>query len=142
MSLMLVRRIGPGEEAIVLGAPELFDEILEPAGVRAYLGDDRNMFLMAFEDGAAIGFLRGTEMDQLKSERRQMFLYEIEVAERFRRQGVARALISTFLSYCRERRFEEAFVFTDPSNTAAVGLYVSTGGLTETPADRMYVYRL
>lgn len=142
MAPIVVRRLRPSEERLILGAPELFDEPLELAGVRAYLREPRNLFLMAFEGERAVGFLRGTEMEQLKNERKQMFLYEIAVAEDHRRLGVARRLVQEFLHHCRIEGFEEAFVFTDPSNGAAVGLYTSTGAVTETPADRMYVYRL
>jgi ribosomal protein S18 acetylase RimI-like enzyme len=71
-----------------------------------------------------------------------MFLYEIEVRPGHRRRGVGRALITALLNYCRANHFEEVFVFTDPANSAAVGLYRSTGAVTETPADRMFVYQL
>ena len=86
--------------------------------------------------------MRGTELLQLASRRRQMFVYEIGVDKPFRRRGVATALIKALLQDCRERGFEEAFVFTDPANVPAVELYRSTGALTETPADRMFVYPL
>ena len=117
------------------GTPEL------PA-VRAYLADLRNVLLFAFEGSEALGFLRATELLQLSSRRKQMFLYEIAVDEDFRRHGIGKALINTLLKDCRERGFEEVFVFTDPANVAAVELYRSAGAVTETPADRMYVFSL
>jgi ribosomal protein S18 acetylase RimI-like enzyme len=137
-----VRALGPSDAALVLGAAALFDEPPDPASVRAYLADPRNVFLLAMEGGRAVGFLRGTELGQLKSDQRQMFLYEIAVLDDARRNGVGSDLVRTLLRYCRERSFEEVFVFTDPANAAAVALYRSTGAITETPADRMYVYRL
>lgn len=71
-----------------------------------------------------------------------MFLYEVGVEARYRHRGVGRALVEALLSLARRRGFEEVFVFTSPSNRAAVGLYLATGARTETTADRMYVYRL
>ncbi len=139
---MRVRRLLPGDELAVVHAGYLFDETPDVAAVRAYLADLRNILLMAFEGSEALGFLRGTELLQLTTRRRQMFLYEISVDEDFRRHGIGKALITTLLRDCRERGFEEVFVFTDPSNAAAVALYRSTGGVTETPADRMYVFTL
>jgi ribosomal protein S18 acetylase RimI-like enzyme len=139
---MRVRRLLPGEELAVLHAAHLFDESPEVGAVRDYLADDRNILLFAFEGSVAVGFLRGTELQQLANRRRQMFLYEVSVEESFRRRGVATALIQALLQDCRERGFEEVFVFTDPANQAAVGLYRSTGAQTETTADRMYVYPL
>jgi ribosomal protein S18 acetylase RimI-like enzyme len=137
-----IRRLRVGDEGELVRSPTRFDEPADPGAGRDYLADPRNVFLMAYEGEIAVGFVRGTELGQLKSRQKQMFLYEIAVDERVRRRGVARALVEELLAYCRASGFEEAFVFTDPSNVAAVGLYRSTGAVTETPADRMFVYRL
>ena len=133
----------PGDELAVLHAGYLFDDPeVDLAAVREYLADDRNVFLLAYEGSEALGFLRGTELLQLSTRRKQMFLYEIGVDEEFRQRGVGKALINALLRDCRERGFEEVFVFTDPANLAAVALYRATGATTETPADRMYVFPL
>lgn len=139
---MRVRRLLPGDELAVIHAGYLFEEDPDVGAVRTYLTDLRNVFLMAFEGSEALGYLRGTELLQLTTRRKQMFLYEISVDEDFRRHGIGKALITTLLRDCRERGFEEVFVFTDPSNAAAVALYRTTGAVTETPADRMFVYTL
>jgi ribosomal protein S18 acetylase RimI-like enzyme len=139
---MIVRRLSPDEAGEVVRTTLLQDEAPDPRAAAAYLQDSRNVFLVAYEGSEAIGYLRGTELRQLKSAAKQMFLYEIAVDPKFRRKGAGRGLIEFLLGYCRDREFEEVFVFTDPGNTAAVGLYRSTGGVTETSADRMYVYPL
>lgn len=59
-----------------------------------------------------------------------MFLYEIAVLPEFRRHGIAGELIRWLLDFCRERGFEEVFVFTDPAYEAAAKLYQSTGSVT------------
>jgi [ribosomal protein S18]-alanine N-acetyltransferase len=132
----------PGDEGELVRASSLFDEAPDPVAAGSYLTDERNIFLMAYDGERAVGFLRGTELGQLKSQQRQMFLYEIGVAEASRRRGVGRLLIASLLRHCREGGLEEVFVFTDPANEAAVRMYRSTGAVTETPADRMFVYRL
>ncbi|MFZ1022779.1 MAG: GNAT family N-acetyltransferase [Thermoplasmata archaeon] len=139
---MRVVRIPSTGGAEILRASELFDEPPSRSATRRYLGDRRNIFLLAYMGRQPVGFLRGTELRQIHTGRRQMFLYEIAVASRFRRRGVARSLIQRLLRYCRSKNFEEAFVFTSPSNRAAVGLYRSTGAKTETDGDRMYVYTM
>jgi aminoglycoside 3-N-acetyltransferase I len=139
---MRVRRLVRGEEGEVLRAAHLFDEPPDPSAVRSYLEDNRDVFLLACEGDEPVGFLRGTELGQLKSQRKQMFLYEIAVEENSRRRGIGRELVEWLLRHCAERGFEEIFVFTDPANQAAVMLYRSTGAVTETPADRMFVYHL
>lgn len=126
----------------LLRAQALFDRSLSEAAAREYLEDERNVLLFAVEGTTALGFLRGTALGQLASTRRQFFLYEIQVAPDARRKGVGRSLILALLRHCRSSGFEEVFVLTDPSNTGAVGLYRATGAVTETSADRMFVYSL
>lgn len=123
-------------------AAPLFDHPTDARALRAYLGDPRNVFFLASVGGQPAGFLRATSLRQPHTRSPQMFLYEIAVAPGFRRRGVGRALVERLLAYCRRRRYEEVFVFTEPSNRAAVRLYRRTGAVTETPADRMFVYKL
>ncbi|MGP8072627.1 MAG: GNAT family N-acetyltransferase [Thermoplasmata archaeon] len=140
---MHVRRLHPEDMDEVLRAGPLFDQGPEPEAVRSYLADERNVFLLASEGDVPVGFLRGTELLQLKSPRRPMFLYEVGVAEGHRRRGVGANLVRELLRHCTSRGLEEVFVFTDdPANEAAERLYRSTGAATETRGDRMYVYRL
>ncbi len=139
---MKVRTLTVDDIDRVMDAAALFDDPPVRTAVRAYLRHRRNVFLMAEDEGRAVGFLRGTELDQVDTPHRQMFLYEIAVDPRVQRRGVGRALVEALLADCRRRGLDEVFVFTDPGNTAAVGLYRATGAVTETPADRMFVYRL
>ncbi len=139
---MKVVRLGEGDAGRLLAASELFDAPPVGEAVRAYLADERNVVFLAVDSGRAVGFLRGTALNQIASARPQMFLYEIDVAPTHRRRGAGRALVRALLAYCRRHGFEEVFVFTDPANAAAVGLYRSTGAVTETVADRMFVYPL
>jgi ribosomal protein S18 acetylase RimI-like enzyme len=127
---------------VAQAAAPLFEHPADVPALRKYLSDSRNIFLLAVDHGTAIGFLRGTKLDQIHTRHPQMFLYEVGVAPSHRRRGVGRALVEGFLQHCRRLRCDEAFVFTDPQNRPAVALYRSTGAVTETPRDRMFVYRL
>lgn len=139
---MRILRLRPRDVDWLLRSPKLFDDPAERVASRAYLGDPANIFLLAIDGGAGVGFLRGTALRQPHTRRRQMFLYEIAVLPEFQRRGIARALIQRLIRYCPARRFDEIFVFTSPNNRPAVRLYRSTGGRTETDADRMFVYPL
>ncbi len=139
---MRVTRVGSGDVAELLRFKVLSDERVSAGALRSYLRDTRNIFFLAMEDGAGLGYLPGTALRQIRSNRLQMLLYEIGVTAPYRRRGVGRALITALLDYCRSRQFDEIFDLTDPGNLAAVRLYRSTGAKPETPADRMLVYRL
>ena len=138
-----VRRLGVRDAPRLAGPLSgLFDLPPDPSATRGYLADRRNLFLLASFGGTPAGFLRGTTLRQVRTRRPQFFLYELGVTPPLRRRGVGRALIRHLLAFCRARRYDEVFVLTEPANRAAVGLYRATGGRPETPADRMYVYRL
>lgn len=132
----------PSDAHLLQPASCLFDHPVSRAAARAYLNDSANLVLVALDHEGPIGFVRGTALAQLRSARRQMLLYEIEVARAHRRRGVGRALVEALIAYCRRRNFEEIFVITSPRNRPAVALYRSTGAVTETASDRMFVYRL
>lgn len=139
---VIVTRLRRKDASRIARAPHLFDERPDLRAIRSYLDDPRDVFLLASEGSTPVGFLRGTALRQITTRRRQMFLYEIGVGRRYRRSGVGRALVRWLLDYCRKNGFEEVFVLTSPGNRAAVQLYRSTGAVTETKADRMFVYRL
>ena len=54
-----------------------------------------------------------------------LFVYEIEVDERYRRRGIGKELMRTI---AREAGAAEGFVLTEPDNEAANALYASLGG--------------
>jgi ribosomal protein S18 acetylase RimI-like enzyme len=135
-----VARLRVGDAARVLAAAALFDEPPSAVAVEAYLRDPANFLHLATVDGVAAGFARGVRLARLDTERRQIFLYEIGVADRYRRRGVARALFEDLIALGRAERCVEIFVLTELDNDAAIGLYRSTGGVSATSL--MFVYDL
>jgi len=135
-------RLRSGGARRLVRARHLFDGPLDFHATRRYLADRRNLFLLAREGTIPVGYLRGTYLLQTRTTMPQFLLYEIGVAKGYRWRGVGTALVRTMLEYARNAGCEEAFVLTSPRNRAAVALYRSTGGTTETSGDRMYVYRL
>ena len=63
-----------------------------------------------------------------KRETSEMFLYEIEVAEGYRQQGIGKALIEKLIKICLEKGMVGMFVGTSKDNSSARRLYESTGG--------------
>lgn len=111
-----IRRLGPGDESIVRLLAER-----EPQ--TALLADDRTRFFGAFSDGEPIGFAFGYVLPRRHGAPSILFVYEVSVEERHRRQGIARRLMEALLA-----GHDEAFVLTEPDNEAANALYASLGG--------------
>ena len=111
-----IRRLGPGDEDVIRA---LADD--EPQ--TALLADDRTVFVAAFDGETPVGFAFGYVLPRRHGRPTIFFVYEVDVDEGHRRQGVGRRLMEELLF-----GQEEAFVLTDAGNDAAMALYASLGG--------------
>jgi len=108
----------------------------------AFLENYNNYLLVAYIDNDFAGFLYGYEQQRLERKTPMMFLYSIDVLEKYHRLGVGKALINTLKSICTENKFMKMFVITNKSNTAAIKLYQSTGGIEQTDDDTLFSYSI
>lgn len=111
-----IRRLGPGDEDVIRALAEN-----EPQ--TALLSDDRTVFVAAFDGETPVGFAFGYVLPRRHGRPSIFFVYEIDVDERYRRQGIGRRLMEEVL-FGRD----EAFVLTEADNEAAMALYASLGG--------------
>ena len=67
----------------------------------------------------------------------EMFLYELGVAERFRRRGVGAALVEALADLAGERECYGMWVLTDADNDAALATYARSGAHEVPPRDAL-----
>lgn len=116
-----VRRLGP-EDAVVVrkiagGEPQT-----------ALLAAGETIFLAAFDGDEPVGFVFGYELPRRHGSPSILFVYELDVDEGYRRQGLATRLMRELGRIARERGIREGFVLTEPDNDAANALYRSLDG--------------
>jgi ribosomal protein S18 acetylase RimI-like enzyme len=111
-----IRRLGPGDEDVIRA-------LAEDEPQTALLADHNTVFVAAFDGETAIGFAFGYALPRRHGRPTIFFVYEIDVDERYQRQGIGRRLMEELLF-----GQEEAFVLTDAGNDAAMALYASLGG--------------
>jgi ribosomal protein S18 acetylase RimI-like enzyme len=138
-----VRRLAPGDDALVLAAPGLFDNPPRPDATATFLARDGHHLLMAFEDEAdtgapAVGFVSGVETTH-PDKGTEMFLYELSVDEGVRNRGVGRALVSALAVLAQENGCYGMWVLTDEDNPTAVRAYEAAGGQQE-PLTRLIAW--
>ncbi len=124
---MRIERLGPGDDARVLEAGSLFDGPADPTATADFLARPDHYLFVAYEDDAPAGFVSGVLMVH-PDKGREMFLYELAVAEAYRRRGYARALVERLAAAAREADCYGMWVLTDDDNDAAVAAYESAGG--------------
>ena len=123
---MDIRVLRPGDDGLVAAASHLFDGPARPDATARFLAEDGHHLLVAYEDGAPVGFVSGVEVTH-PDKGTEMFLYELAVDEPFRRRGIGRALVERLAALARAAGCYGMWVVTDHDNEAARATYEGTG---------------
>jgi aminoglycoside 3-N-acetyltransferase I len=91
------------------------------------LARDHVIALVATAEGRIVGGLVAYELDKLERARREIYIYDLAVAEPFRRRGVATALIGRLREIARSRGAWVIYVQADYGDDPAVALYEKLG---------------
>lgn len=123
---MELRHLGSGDAEAVASAHELFDSDVRPSWTRRFLEDHNHHLIMAYVEDVVAGFVSGVEMTH-PDKGTEMFLYELEVVERFRRRGYGTALVEALAQLALDRACYGMWVLTDADNRAALSTYARAG---------------
>lgn len=138
MSRCLVRRLGTEQLAEMRGVNRLFatefdDEASYAAApppdsyLRRLLSNEHCVVLCAEAEGAVIGALVAYELEKFEQARSEFYIYDLAVARRSRRQGVATALIEALRAHAASRGGWVIFVQADHVDPPAIALYEKLG---------------
>ncbi|WP_392967376.1 GNAT family N-acetyltransferase [Streptomyces sp. LN245] len=108
-------------------AEYLFDSPVRPEWARRFLDAQGHHLYLAYEGEVPVGFVSGVETVH-PDKGAEMFLYELAVAEPFRRRGTGRALVRELAALARERGCYGMWVAVDAGNDVALATYRSAGG--------------
>jgi ribosomal protein S18 acetylase RimI-like enzyme len=124
---MEIRALGPGDDAAVVAAQQLFDGPARAEATARFLAEPGSHLLVGYVEGEPAGFVSGVEVTH-PDKGTEMFLYELAVGEAHRRRGHGRALIEALEVLAREAGCVGMFVFVDDDNEAGRAAYRSAGG--------------
>ena len=119
---MEIRDVSQGEPDDVVALSHLFDDEAQLDATRTFLADPSHHLFVAFDEGAAVGFVTGVEMTH-PDKGTEMFLYELGVDESARNRGVGTALVTALADAARARGCFGMWVLTERDNVAAVRTY-------------------
>jgi ribosomal protein S18 acetylase RimI-like enzyme len=138
-----VKVLGPGDDAVLMNvAPEVFDNPIDPELTREFLEDPRHHIAVAVDDGLVVGFASAVHYVH-PDKPAQLWINEVAVAPSHQRHGVGKAVLNALFEVGRSLHCTEAWVLTDRTNTAAMALYTSAGGIEgadEGPSDATLGY--
>jgi aminoglycoside 3-N-acetyltransferase I len=95
--------------------------------LRRLLGSDSFIAVVALREGEVVGGLAAYELRKFEQERREIYIYDLAVAEAHRRQGIATALIVALKQLAAARGACVIFVQADPDDAPAIALYTKLG---------------
>jgi aminoglycoside 3-N-acetyltransferase I len=95
------------------------------------LARDHFIALAALEGDAVAGAIAAYVLDKIEQERSEIYIYDLAVAEPYRRRGVATAMINELQRIAAERDAWVIYVQADYGDDPAVALYSKLGSREE-----------
>lgn len=133
-----IRRLGADDAPLVAKLNAMFAEAFDDkesyaaappdeAYCRATLSRPHVIALAAMHGDQVVGGLVAYELDKLERARREVYLYDLAVAEPYRRRGIATRLIGRLRAIAHERGAWVVFVQADHGDDPAIALYTKLG---------------
>ncbi len=97
------------------------------AYLESLLGKSHFIALVVLDGHRVIGGIAAYVLDKFEQERKEVYIYDLAVASRYRRQGIATGLINNLKRIARERGAYVIFVQADAGDIPAIRLYESFG---------------
>jgi aminoglycoside 3-N-acetyltransferase I len=97
------------------------------AYLRGLLEKAHVIVLVARADQQVVGGLVAYELDKFEQARREIYIYDLAVAERVRRRGIASGLIERLRQLAARRRAWVVYVQADYGDDPAIALYTKLG---------------
>ncbi len=97
------------------------------AYLASLLGESHFIPLVALDDKVVIGGLAAYVLDKFEQERKEVYIYDLAVASRYRRRGIATGLINHLRSIAKGIGAYVIFVQADAGDIPAIRLYESLG---------------
>ena len=133
-----VARLGADDLATVRAALDLFGEVFgehwtysedqpDDAWLKDLLGGEDFIFLVASDGSAVIGALAAYVLRKFEQPRKEIYIYDLAVAESRRREGIATVLIAELQRIATAIGAWVIFVQADYGDDPAIALYTKLG---------------
>ena len=101
------------------------------AYLQSLLARPHFIVLVAMDDNEVVGGLAAYELEKFEQDRREIYIYDLAVAEHHRRKRIATQLIGELRRIATRRKAYVIFVQADKEDIPAIRLYESLGAKEE-----------
>jgi aminoglycoside 3-N-acetyltransferase I len=130
--------LGSADALVMYGMLRLFGEEFDEASVyqgavpserylRDLLASDSFFAVAALQDDRVVGGLAGYALKKFEQKRTELYIYDLAVAQAFRRRGIATALIEALRCNAATGGAYVIFVQAEVGDDPAIALYDSLG---------------
>ena len=103
------------------------DAVPSDAYLQSLLAKPHFVALVAKYGDEVVGGLAAYELEKFERDRREIYIYDLAIAEEHRRKGLATNLIKALQRIAKKRNAYVIFVQADPEDEPAIRLYESFG---------------
>jgi aminoglycoside 3-N-acetyltransferase I len=103
------------------------DDPPSDAYMKDFLAKDQVVALVALAGGVVTGGLVAYELDKFEKARREFYIYDLAVDEKYRRQEIATSLINHLRDIAKRRGAWVIYVQADYGDDPAIALYEKLG---------------
>jgi aminoglycoside 3-N-acetyltransferase I len=103
------------------------DAVPSDTYLQSLLAKRHFIVLVARYGDKVVGGLAAYELEKFERERREIYIYDLAIAEAHRRKGLATQLITDLQHIAKTRNAYVIFVQADPEDEPAIRLYESFG---------------
>lgn len=137
-----IRRLTSGDERRFLGMLDLFATVFDEPGtygakrpgphyIARLLANPAFVGLVALDGERIVGALAAYELPKFEQERSEFYIYDLAVAEGYRRRGIATSLIAETKAIAKRRGGWVVIVQADRGDDPAINLYSGLGTCEE-----------
>ena len=138
LSSLSIHQLSPNDDTLMDALLTTFGEAFEDAEtydgnrpsrdyLQGLLKSDNFIAIVALKGDKVVGGVAAYELKKFEQERSEIYIYDLAVAEKHRREGVATALIQELKHIAATRGAYVIFVQADIGDDPAISLYTKLG---------------
>jgi GNAT superfamily N-acetyltransferase len=137
-----IQILEPGDASVLdRVSPGVFDNPIDPRWAAEFLSDSRHHLAVAIDGDLVVGMASAVHYVH-PDKPPELWINEVGVAQTHRAQGIGRQLLEALFQHGRALGCQQAWVATEPGNTAARRLYAAAGGIEAPEPFVMVEFRL